>query len=318
MFGLTNTMELTSTDHMVAGCSKTVQSLNAVVSEVAATELPVLIIGESGTGKEVYARLLHRLSAHSGENFRKLNCSILESSQLLKQLHVSADESTDPRGSGTLFIDALDELELAAQRVLLSVLPDTATDEQLNSRPFRLISSTTHDLESAAKADRFRRDLYFRAAGVCLRLPPLRDRKEDIQPLLDHFLGENARKANKPTPIVAPETMEVLLNYAWPGNIRELENLAKRIVALGDSRSFTDELRPGADRARGNMQYFGRTPSLKLAAKAASRQKERELILEALERTRWNRKRAAAELRISYKALLYKLKQIGSPDGIDS
>src|SRR6202022_2159055 len=153
-------------------------------------------------------------------------------------------------------------------------------------------------------------ELYFRLSGVCLRLPPLRERKEDIAPLLEHFLAKHALLLKKIVRSVDAQTMQALMAYDWPGNIRQLENFARKVVVLGSCDFAVGDLKMSGT-ARPPSLKIERTDSLKVAAKAASRQREREMILETLERTRWNRKRAARELQISYKALLYKLKQIG-------
>jgi two-component system response regulator AtoC len=175
----------------------------------------------------------------------------------------------------------------------------------------RIISSSVRNLESDIEEGRFRKELYFRINGVCLRLPPLRERKEDIVALLQHFLRKHAEDTGKVVPGLDQETLDALIGYDWPGNIRELENLARNMVALGNTPLAASTVRDKWS-ARISTPCPDRNLSLKTAAKAASREKERELILEALERTKWNRKRAARELQISYKALLYKLKQIGT------
>ncbi len=202
---------------------------------------------------------------------------------------------------------------MTGQRSLLSVLPDAFSEPSLDSRTTRIVSSTARDLEASVKAGQFRKELYFRVAGVCLRLPPLRERREDIEPLLEFLLRESCRTLNKPAPVLDRQTLEILVGYDWPGNIRELENLARKMVALGDTRFVAVEFQKPVSTAR-PVSFSTARPSLKIAARAASREKERELILDALERTKWNRKRAAQDLRISYKALLYKLKQIGSTE----
>jgi two-component system response regulator AtoC len=142
---------------------------------------------------------------------------------------------------------------------------------------------------------------------VCLRLPPLRQRREDIPCLMSFFLSKYAKEFQRPAPGLSAQTQVLFQEYAWPGNVRELEGAAKAIVALGDETLAMSGLRSLLQRAGGN----GERVSLKQVARAASREAERELILKALARTRWNRRRAAQELQISYKALLYKLKQIG-------
>jgi two-component system response regulator AtoC len=173
----------------------------------------------------------------------------------------------------------------------------------------RFICGTSRELEPEVKAGKFREDLYYRISGVCLRLPPLRQRKEDIPVLRDWFLRAAARDFCRAVPVLSPETQSFFLQYSWPGNIRELKDAARAIVALGDETLAMGGLRSLLRRVdRGGN---GEKISLKDAARAASREAERELILQVLTRTRWNRRRAAQELQISYKALLYKLKQIG-------
>jgi len=307
----TQTLDIPFKANLVAGRAKAIQSLNATVLEIAPTNIPVLIVGESGAGKQVYARLIHRLSAHSDLKFTKLSCSALDPARGLTELQ----SYLQPSGSQpqTVFLDALDELDFAGQRALLSVLPDAFSESLPDSSPARIVSSTSRDLEAAVKAGHFRKELYFRVAGVCLRLPPLRERREDIEPLLEFFLRESSRTLNKPAPPLDRRTLEILMGYDWPGNIRELENLARKMVALGETRFVAVEFQKPSLAAR-PVSFSTARPSLKIAARAASREKERELILDALDRTKWNRKRAAQDLRISYKALLYKLKQIGSSE----
>jgi two-component system, NtrC family, response regulator AtoC len=296
----------------VSGRAASVQSLNALVAEIAKTNIPVLLVGESGTGKEIYARLIHRLSGLGENSLKKVSCASLEAAKLLGEIK----EESHPRSAGliglarTVFLDAVHELDPACQRVLLSLLPDGEPGTLSGESPSRFISSTSRNLEKEVEAGRFRRELYFRINGVILRLPPLRERKEDIPALLDYFLAKHSNELNKDIPPITSDAHELITSYEWPGNIRELENLARKFVAVGNSAIALGDLRathlgvsiPG-ERANAT--------SLKVAARAASRRTERELILQALERTHWNRKRAARELQISYKSLLYKIKQIG-------
>jgi two-component system response regulator AtoC len=307
----TSTIELLADSDFVVGQGKAMESLNATVLDIAPTDIPVLILGESGTGKEVYAQILHRLSGHGGAPLKRLNCSILDPTHLLQQIQDGFPTDSGTHLPGTLFLDGIDELDLPCQRALLSALPETQGQRRANHPFLRLISSSVRNLEGNIEAGRFRKELYFRINGVCLRLPPLRERREDIVELLRHFLQKHAADLQKTAPELDQETLDVLIAYDWPGNIRELENLARNMVALGDSLLAVSGIR-GKWSARTAGPSPDKCLSLKTAAKAASRQKERELILAALERTKWNRKRAARELQISYKALLYKLKQIGT------
>ena len=195
------------------------------------------------------------------------------------------------------------------QWLFLPYLADGKTENDVRSDA-RLISSTTCNLEKEVEAGRFRRELYFRLNGACLRLPPLRERLEDLSALAVYFLNRHAEELKRKAPELNQETMEVLLSYHWPGNIRELENVARKMVALGETTLAIADLRVVRIIPPQGGTSSGRLSSLKVAAKAASRQTERQLILQALEQTKWNRKRAARELQISYKSLLYKLKQI--------
>ena len=293
----------------VTGQSAILQALRVMVEELAPTNIPILLIGESGTGKEVYARVIHGLSGDNGAPLKKINCATIESFQLQNELH---KQMTQEEGCGRtlqLFLDGIDELDPVCQKQLLAFLTDGEQGiDQLASR-VRIISATTRELEKEVESGKFRRELYFRINGACLRLPPLRERKEDIRTLLEHFLQKHEQDLNSEVRSVNQETLNTLMAYDWPGNIRELENIARKMAALGNAQLAVNDLRVSSAEQPPNTE---RSSSLKVEARAASRQRERELILEALQRTKWNRKRAAQELQISYKALLYKLKQIGA------
>jgi two-component system, NtrC family, response regulator AtoC len=304
------TLALETAAGFVCGCSRAIQEVNTVVGEIVGTDVPVFLTGESGTGKEVYARLIHRLSKHARMPLKKVSCRAVEQAELLAlklDLRGRAEDAAD--GLGTLFLDGIDESDLESQKILLSFLPDGEMEEN-NLNRLRLITSTSRNLEKEIESGRFRRELYFRINGVCLRLPPLRDRREDIHLFVGHFLGKYAAELGREVPALCDEEIEFLESHNWPGNVRELENLARRIVALGDSGRAIRELRemPRLDPAR---RVEPGVFSLKVAARTASRRAERDLIAKALELTHWNRKRAAQQLQISYKSLLYKIKQTG-------
>jgi two-component system, NtrC family, response regulator AtoC len=295
----------------VLGQSAAMLALNAMVTDIARTDISVLLIGESGTGKEAYARLIHRMSRTPDAPLKKISCATLDPGRLLGQVQegVGAAVSGDP---ACLFLDAVEELDLATQRALASILPD-GEPEPGRSNKIRLISATSVNLDRAVDAGQFRRELYFRLNGASLRLPPLRERKEDIPALIEHFLMKRA-SGNRESVTLNAEAMETLLSHSWPGNIRELENLVKKMLALADTNAALGDLRRSPRPSRNIVSSDEpKMSSLKVAARAASRRTERELILKALERTHWNRKRAAQELQISYKSLLYKIKQIYVP-----
>jgi len=292
--------------------STIMQSLNLMVDEIAKTDIAILLIGESGTGKEVYARLIHRVSHLGSTPMKKVNCAAMDAGRLLAQTRerldtVGGSEYGKPQ---TLFLDSVDELDLSCQRVLLSLMSDSEQKCSSGEAAVRFISSSSADLEKDIEEGRFRRELYFRINAVVLRLPPLRERKEDIPDLLEYLLVKHAGELKKHVPVLNDSALELLTSYNWPGNIRELENVARKIVALGDPALALGDLR-AAPTTLPRSSATPRFSPLKVAARAASRRTEKELILQALERTRWNRKQAARELQISYKSLLYKIKQIG-------
>lgn len=282
-----------------------------MVEEIARTNIPVLLMGESGTGKEVYGRMIHRLSKQADVPLKKISCRAVQHGEFLALLKSELQEKggVAAKSARTLFLDGIDELDLESQKILLSILPDGEIGENNPSRA-RVIASTSRNLEKEIESGRFRKELYFRINGVCLRLPALRDRKEDIQVFLAHFLAKHAAELERDAPALSDVEMKFLVTHDWPGNVRELENLARRIVLLGDPGRAIEELEqtPKLERAPAEEP---RSFSLKVAARTASRKAERDLIAKALERTHWNRKRAAQELQISYKSLLYKIKQTG-------
>ncbi|MGE0406162.1 MAG: sigma 54-interacting transcriptional regulator, partial [Candidatus Korobacteraceae bacterium] len=208
-------------------------------------------------------------------------------------------------GGGTIFIDEVGDLSLEVQTTVLDVISST-------ERPAtaRLICASRINLEDEVRLGRFREDLYYRISGICLRIPPLRHRKEDIPLLAEFFLGKYAALFGRVAMRPVPETLAALVACPWPGNIREMENVLKSAAAVRDGHLAIAAFGLGGELPVA-MPAASVFTSLKQASRAASLQAEREMILQVLSRTRWNRKRAAQELKISYKALLYKLKQTG-------
>jgi two-component system response regulator AtoC len=301
----------------VSGMSAAMRTLEGVLTEIAATNIPVLLIGESGTGKEMFAHRVHQLSPRNSEALTRIGCASMNSATFSAELGLNPKGHSElPReGAGTVFFDEISELDATCQRTLLYALPDGIEEPRQGLLKARVISATSRSLDEEMRAGRFRSELYYRINGVCLRLPPVRERKEDIPLLVEHMLTKHAAQMGRQRPVLSPRTLRVFLEYSWPGNIRELENVVKKIIALGDEQLAVTEL--GATRRDAAVAEDVpelRGYSLKAAARAASREAEREMILKALARTRWNRKRAAQELQISYKSLLYKLKQIGVQD----
>jgi len=282
--------------------SPAMRSIEQVMADIAPTEIPVLLIGESGTGKDAVALHLHRRSARRGQAFRKIPCS----SAAPDQFSLDGME----RGIGTLYLDEVADLSPAGQTRLLESL--AGREVSGGAAGPRLICGTARNLEELMRGGRFREELYFRLNGVCLRLPPLRHRRDDIRSFAEYFLEKYAALFGRPQPALRAQEVHTLQEHSWPGNIRELENDMKKAVVLGGAVSqFVGAATADAPATMRPSGGKATNVSLKDAARAASRRAEREMILNALARTRWNRKRAALELRISYKALLYKLKQIG-------
>lgn len=303
-------MEKTSTEHDLTflspvheltaldAVSPSMKAVEAMVRELAHSQVPVLLIGERGTGKQTVARKIHSASASAQDGFQARVCSDLSSDDL----------AAVSKTSTTLYLDEICELSLECQRILLD-LTMVSGGNGSTLPPVRIIGGSSHDVEPYVRAGNFREDLYYRLSGVCLRIPPLRQRKEDVPQLMDFFLAKYSGEYHRPVPPLSVQTQDLLFEYSWPGNLPELEAAARAIVAVGDEAVAMGGLR--STLMRSEPKSNGERVSLKEAARAASREAERELILKVLTRTRWNRRRAAQELQISYKALLYKLKQIG-------
>ena len=300
--------------------SPAMRELDRQLANVAPTDIPVLLLGESGTGKEWVAAEIHRRSRQHNEPFIRMHCAALTPSLLNEWLCGTGqgNGANSLQRPCTVFLEEISALDPTCQSRLLLALSDGDMPPEPDCLGARVISATSQNLEEEMRAHHFREELYYRVNGVCLRLPPLRERKEDIPALVGCFLAKYAALFAHPKPSLSPRTLQVLLDHSWPGNVRELENVVKKIVALGDEQMAVGDL--GSSRAE-SSPASGRVPegsSLKQAARKASRKVERELILQALARTRWNRKRAAQELQISYKALLYKLKQMSLEDSAAS
>jgi len=298
------------------GMSAAIQSLEAVLREISPTNIPVLLVGEIGTGKTHYAQRIHQASRQSSLPLVRIPCAYMSPVTLAEELGLNNRDNaeTDAQRAGSVFLDEIGDLDLSCQRQLLYVLPDGKASQRKNPLSGRMISSTSRNLDEEMRMARFRSELYYRISGVCLRLPPLRERREDIPLLVEHFLTTHAAELDRPRPSVSPRTMRSLMDHSWPGNIRELENVVRKIVALGDGDIRLSENKQIDAEERTIETPRSRDFSLKAAARAASREAEKQLILDTLAKTRWNRKRAAQELQISYKSLLFKLKQIGLQD----
>jgi two-component system response regulator AtoC len=312
------------------------QPIRDLVAKVAATNTTVLLRGESGVGKEVVARAIHKASPRAGKQFLKVNCAALPGELLESELfghekgaftgaYRQKPGKFEAADQGTLLLDEIGEMPLRLQAKLLHVLQDgefsRVGGEKIIGTDVRLIAATNRDLEASMRTHQFREDLYYRLNVIEIRIPPLRERREEIPVLVDHFLRkfnvQYARAVDVPA-----ETLRAFVEYQWPGNIRELENAVKRIVVLGSARPVHVEIvanlsgaRPAVPRAGVVALDTRPSPdapvSLKDIARQAARDAERVAIKEVLDRVHWNRAKAARLLQISYKALLYKIVQCG-------
>ena len=281
----------------VGSRSPAMQAVERVLTEVARLDTPILLMGERGTGRAYLAARVHRHSPYAAYPFLRQPCGSLAAQCF------DASQKGGFWDAGTVYLEDLHQLSAGNQSHVLEAVG------QANGRRPRLISAISRPLDEDLQAGRFREDLFFRLNGVALRLPPLRQRREDILPLAEFFLDQGAERLARPRPILSARTREALLEHSWPGNLVELEKVATALLVLEDEELALAEFEP---RAKNGAPAD--SVSLKDAARAASREAERELILKVLTRTRWNRRKAAEFLQISYKALLYKLKQIGVDD----
>jgi two-component system, NtrC family, response regulator AtoC len=286
--------------------SPAMHAVERIVAKVAPTSIPLLLSGESGTGKEILAQRIHQLSPRAGEPLIKVICAFVGGESL--PAYFNGHNNGDGH-IGTLFLEEIGELDPKSQRNLLYSLPEEdAAPSQTPARP-RLVSSTTRNLEEEVRGGRFRADLYYQISAVSLSLPSLHQRKEDIPEFVELFLAKYSTLLGRSRPHLDLQDFTLLQGLPWPGNIRELENVVRKIVVINDPKAVLAQLAAQANETPVSVAT-GKASPLKTASRAASHRTERQLILETLARTRWNRKRAAQELQISYKSLLYKLKQI--------
>ena len=292
---------------------------------VANVDIPVLMLGESGTGKEVVARLIHKYSPRAHRTFLKVNCAAVPADLLESELFgyepgafTGATHSKPGKfelcNKGTILLDEIGEMPPALQAKLLHVLQDQQFS-RLGSRTVikvdvRILAATNIDIPKAIAEKKLREDLFYRLNGFTLNLPPLRERKDEISLLLKHFMSQVAERYARPSLPITPSLLEACQKYPWPGNLRELGNFVKRYLILGDEQLAMQELHVPEESGRSAKEAAAdpRT-DLKSLVRGVKDEAEMEAIAKALEQTNWNRKQAAALLKISYKALLYKIRQ---------
>jgi two-component system response regulator AtoC len=315
-------------ESVVFGQCEAMQALRSRLDKVATANVPVLIHGESGTGKDIIARLVHSWSPWKSGPFVKVNCPAIPGTLLESELFgYERGAFTGAYGSkpgrvelahrGTLFLDEISELDMSLQSKLLQLLQDgqfcrigAQADKKVE---VRVVCATNRILEEEIANGSFRQDLFYRINVVNLFMPPLRERRSDIRGLVGYFLDYYNRKYNCRANPLSPELTETLEKYHWPGNIRELENLMKRYVILGTEDVVSSDLEPReTDFLTSDINLDGPI-SLKKLTRQATRQLERRIILKVLHNHHWNRKQAAKTLNISYRALLYKIRDAGLP-----
>jgi two-component system response regulator AtoC len=315
-------------DAVMFGTSRTMQAVRERVHKIASSNLPVLIQGESGTGKDIIARMIHHLSPWSNGPWVKVNCPAIPGTLLESELfgyekgaftgaYANKPGRVELANRGTLFLDEISELDYSLQSKLLQVLQDgqfcrigAQEDKKVE---VRMVCATNRRLDHEVEVGHFRQDLFYRINVVNIQMPALRERSADIPVLVQYFLDLYNEKYNsRARPLSAP-LMQQLQRYHWPGNIRELENLMRRYAILGNEEAVTSEM---VDRKQetfdDDIQLDGPI-SLKKVTRQAVLELERKIILKVLQANHWNRKRAAVALNISYRALLYKIRDVGLP-----
>src|ERR1700678_591591 len=311
--------------------SPIMRKLRSQAALVANVDIPVLMLGESGTGKEVMARLIHKLSPRAHRTFLKVNCAAVPADLLESELFgyeagafTGANHAKPGKfelcNKGTILLDEIGEMPPILQAKLLHVLQDQQFS-RLRSRSMikvdvRILAATNINIPEALATKRLREDLYYRLNAFTLSVPPLRERKEEIPILLKHFMSNMSERYARPPLPLSTELLQACQRHPWPGNLRELNNFLKRYLILGDENLAAAELQPRPDGSGGAHGDSGSkagesSGGLKSLARSAKDEAEGEAIRQALEQTNWNRKQAASLLQISYKALLYKIRQYG-------
>ncbi|HEX2329054.1 MAG TPA: sigma 54-interacting transcriptional regulator [Candidatus Angelobacter sp.] len=311
---------------VVFGTSEAMKKVQRDLSMIASADVPVLIQGPSGTGKEIIAKIIHRTSPFARGPFIKVNCpaipdALLESELFGYEKGAFTGANTAKPGliamanRGTLFLDEIGELSMQLQSKLLQVLQDgkfcrIGAQEETRSEA-RVICTSSRDLKHEIEAGNFREDLYYRINVVNIGLPSLRERNADVPALAEYFREHFNMVYNRRTPPISSSLMKLLQAYHWPGNIRQLENMMKRYVILGTENCITTDLtEPVPSSFELDIPEEGPVP-LKKVTQQAVRRLERQIILKVLQNTHWNRRRAAELLKISYRALLYKIRDAG-------
>ncbi|MGA3294641.1 MAG: sigma-54 dependent transcriptional regulator [Candidatus Acidiferrales bacterium] len=315
-------------DHIFFGPSTTMQVVRQKVERAAGLNVPILILGESGTGKEVLARFVHNRSPWFNGPFVKVNCPAIPGTLLESELfgfqkgaftgaNAAKPGRIEMAQGGTLFMDEIGELDGSLQAKLLHVLQDghftRIGDHEEKRMDARVVCATNRRLQQEIETGGFRADLFYRINVISITLPPLRDRRQDIPYLVEYLRQQFNRRFQRNAVPLSKETLHLLQQREWPGNVRELENCMARYVVLGSEEAFYADR---TERAPFSFAYEttpeGTIP-LKRIAQQVTRRMEHDVILKVLQANHWNRRKTAQVLKISYRALLYKVRQAGLP-----
>jgi len=315
-------------ESVIFGETAAMRDVRQKLERVAGANLSILITGESGTGKDIIARLLHLYSPWADGPFVKVNCPAIPGSLLESELFgYERGAFTGAIGNkpgrvelahrGTLFLDEISELDPTLQAKLLQLLQDgqfSRIGSQEDTKvEVRVVSATNRELHRQIDDGNFRNDLFYRIAAMTIHLPTLRERAVDIPLIAEYLLRYYNDKLNGRAPMLRPTLVAKMQKYSWPGNVRQLENLIKRYVVMGTDDVILSELLQSNDRETLPDLTFDGPVSLKKLTRQTVRKVESRIILGALHANNWNRKKAARALGISYRALLYKLKDVGIP-----
>ena len=313
-------------DDVLFGKSAAMAEVRGQARRVSRTNVPILLTGEGGTGKEAVARWIHNNSEYGSGEFVKVNCAAIPGTLLESELFgyekgafTGANSSKPGRvesaDRGTLFLDEIADLDLHLQSKLLHFLQDGTfsriggnTEQKIDAR---VLCATNKDLESEVIVGRFRQDLFYRIHVFRLRLPVLRERREDIPMLAEYFRQRFQEQYGMKCEALPAEMLDYFENLEWPGNIRELSNVMARYVLIGLEATIDPDNSSRSSRHKSLSDSDGKPLTLKVLAKEATKEMERNVILEALRANRWNRRKTAEDLKISYRALIYKIRDAG-------
>jgi two-component system, NtrC family, response regulator AtoC len=313
-------------DHVLFGGTPVMAELRSQIRRISQANIPILLTGEGGTGKEAIARWIHANSEYATGEFVKVNCAAIPGTLLESELfgyergaftgaNFSKPGRVELAHRGTLFLDEIADLDQNLQSKLLHFLQDSTfsriggqTEHKIDAR---LLCATNKDLQKEADEGRFRQDLYYRIHVFQVSLPPLRQRCQDIPTLAEFFRQHFQSQFGKTVGAFAPQMMNYLQTLQWPGNIRELSNVVARYVLIGPEAMDYPESKPKKITTRLAIDQNGTQVTLKRMAKDAIKEVERNVILETLRANQWNRRKTAQELKISYRALIYKIQEAG-------